>query len=108
MAGPRRLNPRLPSIYAGFLPAIVAFGREYGYAICVHGSMATDFDLLAVPWTDDARSADDLVAGFVERFRLIDDYQVQGPDQKPHGRRAWAILIGGEMVIDLSVMPRVG
>lgn len=86
--------------------------RDAGYAITVHGSLARDIDLVAIPWTDQA--ADDVdqlvtrlcaaVAGVTGRCNPM-----QGWTDKPHGRRAKTILVWGHRFgsvdLDLSVMP---
>ena len=84
--------------------------RELGYALIAHGSIAFDIDMVAVPWTDDAVPAEEFVTEFVatvrqhdispEEFHLLD-----GPTEKPHGRRAWSIHVQGTY-FDLSVLPR--
>lgn len=84
---------------------------ENGYALALHGSMGRDLDLVAIPWTDEAVAAEELV----ERIReLVDGFIVDHPDHpetnpthKPHGRLAWAIHVGAGAYIDLSVMPRI-
>lgn len=83
-----------------------------GYAIAIHGSMARDLDLLAVPWTECAVPAAELVAEIakaVDGF-VIGDVNNRGelsdPYEMPHGRMTWNICWGGNPFIDLSVMPR--
>lgn len=49
--------------YAALMPDIVQAGRDCGYAIAPHGSLARDFDLIAVPWIDEAVSPQDLSSG---------------------------------------------
>lgn len=105
-----------PIAYLALYPALVRCAREMGYALALHGSMERDFDLIAVPWTAEARPAAELVA---EVVRLVDgyvktdinaepgDYTERNPEPKPHGRLAWAILLGRDRYIDLSVMPRI-
>lgn len=102
----------LVCIYAQLLPTIRAAGKRMGYAIAIHGSMRRDLDLLAVPWVEDAASPQELVdfvAKEVSGF-VIGDANAQGevrrnPTAKPHGRLSWNICWGGEVFIDLSVMP---
>jgi hypothetical protein len=83
--------------------------RQYGYALIVHGSLAYDIDMVAVPWTESAVSNEDLVARMVETIRLNNEgvaflIDGQSATPAPHGRRSWNIHIGGTY-IDLSVMP---
>ncbi len=94
------------------LPGMQLAARGCGYALAPHGSLARDIDLIAVPWTDQADSADLLVqriCGVLSAFtgralRLSDDQWTE----KPHGRRALTILLPGICPeIDLSIMPRV-
>lgn len=53
--------PGLAPAYAALVPLFAAVARPLGYAIAVHGSMRRDLDLVAVPWTDDAAPAENLV-----------------------------------------------
>lgn len=106
--------------YALLLPVLMRAGREVGYVVAVHGSMARDLDLVAVPWTEGAVSAELLVmhllAAVDGRLRngaaLKEDGEwerrhASTPAVRPHGRLAWAIHIGCEgLYLDVSVMPR--
>lgn len=102
--------------FAVSLPLLQAVARNHGYALAVHGSMATDLDLVAVPWVDDADDAEVLVEALrvaVNGWIRNDpnayehDYVNRNPEPKPHGRRAWSIYIGeGAIYLDVSVMPR--
>lgn len=85
---------------------------ERGYAVAVHGSLANDIDLLAAPWVDHAGDPDELakaiqgaVAGIVGKCLLhAKDGKLHG--DKPHGRRAYTLMLWPLSYIDLSVMPR--
>ena len=103
----------LVCIYAQLLPRIREEGERLGYAIAIHGSMRRDFDLLAVPWVDDAAPAEKLVemiaskvSGFVIGDKMDRGELMQNPTKQPHGRMSWNICWGGNPFIDLSVMPR--
>ena len=93
----------LPWRFAYLYADLVMLARNVGYSLALHGSMARDLDLIAVPWTDDAVSAQDLAHVIAEGTgRALSDFH-----EKPHGRLAWVIQLGGGPYIDLSVMPRV-
>ena len=89
------------------LPAMQLCARGAGYALAVHGSLARDIDLLAVPWVEQAVSPEELVrrlcgavAGCMGRCVANGK-----PSQKPHGRVAWSLIhSGGCGYIDLSVV----
>lgn len=64
---------------------------QYGYACVAHGSFTRDLDLLLVPWADRATPDVDLV---VKRIAGVAGLTVNGPpSDKPHGRRAWTLLL---------------
>lgn len=101
--------------YVGIYPILAEVARDHGYALAVHGTVARDFDLVAIPWTDEAVSADELMLALIERADYIRDplilvdklFEEPLMAQKPHGRVAWSIpLEGGSACLDISVLPR--
>lgn len=88
----------------------------HGYAVAIHGSLARDIDLIAVPWTDSADDAEQIVrsirgaiAGVLGRCYVAAEKKgALKWTEKPHGRRAVTLIHAGFCgEIDLSVMPRV-
>jgi hypothetical protein len=91
--------------------------RRLGYAVGVHGSLRRDIDLIAVPWTAEAVSADELVAAIVATIECVNglafvindatacpnDFTRRSPQPKPHGRLGWSVHLGGGPYVDLSV-----
>jgi hypothetical protein len=118
--------------YALVIGPIRETARKCGYAVGVHGSLARDIDLIAVPWTRDAVSGNELAERLIRTVeRLLGKASkrarwhdrrgrpteaffrghvvapgTKGTQPKPHGRRCWSIHLGGGPYIDLSVMPR--
>jgi hypothetical protein len=98
--------------YAALIDPIRKVARQFGYAVALHGSLARDIDLVAIPWTEEAVPPELLVEAVAE---LVKGYEggsfgsidADCPRDKPHGRRAWSIH-GWAFYIDLSVMPRLG
>lgn len=96
--------------FALLIDPIRKVARQLGYAIALHGSLAKDIDLIAVPWTDEAVEADVLVVAIVHLVKAFTGetwgHVDKGcPRDKPHGRRSWSIHFWGSF-IDLSVTPR--
>lgn len=118
MSDDRKTNPALRKATAAYIDAILdeilppmrrVAARE-GYAITVHGSLARDIDLVAIPWTDTARDPDLMVQHFRGILAGIFGACYVSADwtEKPHGRRARTFhshTMTAE--IDLSVMPRI-
>ncbi len=84
---------------------------RHGYALALHGSMARDLDLIAVPWTDDADAPEKLLES-IRRFIVAGagknvSTQIPMPHKKPHGRIAYAFPVGYDgHYLDVSIMPR--
>lgn len=93
----------LPALFAHRLNDIQDAARSVGYAIAVHGSMQRDFDLVAIPWTDDAVSAEALVEHLKEELQL--NGMPDDPTDKPHGRKSWTLFMCDSLFMDLSVIP---
>lgn len=115
--------------FAYCAPAMKERARGLGYALLVHGSLARDIDMVAVPWTHEAASPDVLIAALTRVCREHNrgvayghtdiGERTEDPDlfqrtPKPHGRIAVSIHLGGgapedDMThgtyIDLSVQP---
>lgn len=95
------------SILDAILPAVREAARFHGYAIAVHGSLKRDIDLVAIPWTDRAVPAQELV-GYIKGAIggvLGNCIQIGEFSSKPHGRIACTLVhpgFAGE--IDLSVI----
>lgn len=88
--------------------------RDAGYAITVHGSLARDIDLVAIPWTKHGEYGPDYlvtrlaatIASITGRCNPMSEWA-----DKPHGRRAKTLMVWGgrfgTVDIDLSVMPKI-
>lgn len=118
------LPPICTIVYTHVLGMLRDRAKELGYCLAIHGSMARDLDIVAVPWVESAVSAEELI----EAMRVIVDGMIhptgtmggrldpvtkqfvpaviENPSIKPHGRLAWNIHLGGGPFLDISVMPR--
>lgn len=90
-----------------FLPGIVKVAKEHGYALTVHGSLARDFDFVAVPWVQEAGPAEVLAEAIRAKCGGILDEAGGIFAWKPHGRLAYKFHLGGGPYVDLSIMPRI-
>lgn len=93
--------------YVGLLPILVKAARQQGYALGLHGSLNRDLDLIAVPWVEDARSAEELVQALAEALAITRLHRIRGPYlDKPHRRLCWNLHLDYGAYIDLSVFLR--
>ena len=104
----KKPEPNYAAVYAAALyPQLAKIARQHGYALAVHGSLARDFDLIAVPWTEEAADPEVVVKEFTTAF-WIKLRGEENPKQMLHGRIAYFISVGhGDCAIDLSFMPRI-
>ncbi|HCM30577.1 MAG TPA: hypothetical protein DIC32_02045 [Acinetobacter radioresistens] len=102
-------SPVFASMYCG----LCDIARNNGYALTVHGTMNLDFDLVAIPWTDQAIEPEDLIKLIADRCNLLTGQEFgtgiyqQDAEIKPHGRLAWLIIVGSGAALDISVMPKL-
>lgn len=52
--------PTRAPFYAAMYHGLCETARKLGYALAIHGTVTTDLDLIAVPWTDEAVPAEEL------------------------------------------------
>lgn len=106
--------------YAVLYQELRAEAYLHGYALALHGSLQKDLDVVAIPWVAGAASEETLVKALCEKasgciipggqFRDGQWHTVTDPGWKPHGRKAYTILLMGHDggYVDLSVMPCQG
>jgi hypothetical protein len=109
-------SPARAAAYVALYPMLQQIAKRHGYALAVHGSLHRDFDLIAVPWVEEASSALTLIRAFKKATRTVThhedfDHLVKDckPNPKPHGRVGYSLhftnsgMYGG--YLDISVMP---
>lgn len=97
--------------YLMAMAKIQRVGKEHGYNITVHGSLERDCDIVAVPWQEQASSAEDLAIAIcteIDGFFSPSDMEHEGglPYKRAHGRLCYPIHLGRGPYIDLSIMLR--
>ena len=95
-------------LYLSLLPIIRKIARKSGYAVGVHGSMARDLDLIAVPWRSGAVMAETLayrIHQATSRRACTRPELKKFRRPKPRGRVAYTLIIGPKgAYIDLSIV----
>ena len=104
-----QLKPNYGPVYAAAMyPGLCPIFHRHGYALAVHGSLARDFDLIAVPWAEEISDPEVVLAEVTKEFavRVID--VPNRIEVKNHGRIAYTLSCGfGDCSIDLSFFPVV-
>ena len=90
-------------LYCAMYPEIAEVVRAHGYALAVHGSLARDFDLIAIPWTESPSVPLDVIDAITQTFALE---PIGNQTIKEHGRMVYTMRISfGQCFLDLSFMP---
>ena len=103
--------------YSAFIVRARIIAKQEGYALAIHGSTTRDLDLIAVPWTKEARSPQALTARIdfntgwrrqrADGTRCEIGERVE-PTAKEHGRLVWTFMPEGfadPRFVDFSVIP---
>jgi hypothetical protein len=95
-------SPARAAAYVALYPMLNQIARRHGYALAVHGSLHKDFDLIAVPWIEEASDALTLIRAFKKATRTVTQHEKTDkllkdcrPTQKPHGRIAYSLHVTG-------------
>ena len=110
-------SPARAAAYVALYPMLQQVAKRHGYALTVHGSLHRDFDLVAIPWVEEASEPLALIKAFKKATHTVThhedfDHLVKDckPNLKPHGRVAYSLhvtnsgMYGG--YLDISVMPK--
>src|SRR5688572_11260764 len=93
------VSPARAAAYAAIYPMLVAIAKRHGYALAIHGTVTRDFDLVAIPWVENASEPVVLIKAFKRATRAVTTHEefdrIGKPDcnptEKPHGRVAYCL-----------------
>lgn len=110
--------PARAAAYVALYPMLLQIAKDHGYSLAIHGSLHRDFDLVAIPWIEEASEPLDLIKAIKEATRTVvhheemdEHYPNCDPTTKAHGRLAYSLhvtnrgMYGG--YLDISVMPKI-
>lgn len=79
---------------------------DCGWALGLHGSLASDMDIMAMPWTENATSADDMIKYMIGKCfsgnRMAEFEKHDG--NKPNNRVVYTISIFSDFYLDINVI----
>jgi hypothetical protein len=79
---------------------------DCGWALGLHGSLASDMDIMAMPWTEDATSADDMIHHLIDVCfynNKLSDFDVHR-GEKPNNRVVYTISIWADYYLDINII----
>ena len=104
----KSLNPK-PMFYACVLESLRKIAKENGYALAIHGSCASDLDLIAVRWNDVYSKPNDLVKSLLNElsnyaFGRVQFETLTTPEHRYKNQIHYTIPIISDWFIDLTVI----
>lgn len=94
------------AFYATILPDLKAAALNCGWALGLHGSLANDMDLMAMPWTENATSVEEMIQALSDCFTdnpFKNEHIVPHYD-KPNNRVVYTISIWSDFYLDINVI----
>lgn len=91
-------------MYCAMYVQLTEICRKHGYALAVHGSMARDFDLVAIPWIEAPSDPDTVVSEITTTLAVN---HVGEPSTMLHNRLCYTLAMYGEFFFDFSFIPIV-
>lgn len=110
-------SPARAAAYVALYPSLLQVAKRHGYALAVHGSLHRDFDLIAVPWVEEASDPLTLIRAMKKATRTVTHHEENdhltkdcAPNKKPHGRVAYSLHVTNYGMyagyLDISVTPK--
>lgn len=64
--------PTHAPFFACLYAALCETARAYGYALSIHGTVTSDLDVIAVPWTEQAEDPETLMQALMRQIGAVD------------------------------------
>lgn len=94
------------AFYACMYEDIRKCAMNCGWAVSLHGSLASDMDIMAMPWVDNAVSFKEMVDRISKLFKnndMASNYVITY-NEKPHNRIVATIPIWSDFYLDISTI----
>lgn len=93
--------------YAAIYGDLREKAMECGWALGLHGSLNSDMDIMAMPWTEDATDADIMIANLYKCFEEdLWSMPVKHIGEKPNGRVVYTISIWEDFYLDINIIEK--
>lgn len=74
-----------------------------GWALALHGSLANDMDIMAMPWTENAKPVWDMILALKKCFDRPKEINVSETDM-PNNRRVFTLSIWSDFYLDINII----
>lgn len=94
------------AFYTCIWPDLREAALNCGWALGLHGSLANDMDIMAMPWTEDAKPVEEMIKALSDCFTEspFKEHHIVPFTDKPHGRVCYTMSIWADFHLDISVI----
>ncbi|MGN1187128.1 MAG: hypothetical protein ACI4R6_01435 [Lachnospiraceae bacterium] len=94
------------AFYASIYDDLKHAAKKCGWALGLHGSLANDMDIMAMPWTEDAKPVEVVMRAMSDCFaeNPFKDMHTIPYYEKPNNRVVYTMLIWGDFYLEINVM----
>lgn len=80
---------------------------DRGYSLALHGSMASDMDMVLIPWVEEPQPVEEVIKAFSDNIggTVFKECHLEPHPGKPHGRIVYTLSIYRDFYIDISYLP---
>lgn len=75
-----------------------------GWALGLHGSLASDMDIMAMPWTEDAKTPEEMINAIKGCFDDRDGVIHVVESQMPNNRKVFTLSIWADFYLDINII----
>lgn len=77
---------------------------DKGWALALHGSLASDMDIMAMAWVEDACSPLDMIEAIKDCFNKPEEITLHRPTEMPNNRIVYTLSIFADFYLDINVI----
>ena len=94
------------AFYASIYDDLRKAAMDCGWALGLHGSLSNDMDIMAMPWTEDAKSEEEMIRALSNVFtdNPFKDMHIIPHYGKPNNRVVYTMPIWGDYHLDINVI----
>lgn len=94
------------SFYASIWDDIRNAAMDCGWALGLHGSLANDMDIMAMPWAENAKPVDEMIQAIINCFdgNPWNELNKTPCYDKPNNRVVYTIRIWKDFYLDVNVI----
>ncbi len=99
------VNNGKAAFYASIWPDLRDAALDCGWTLGLHGSLSNDMDIMAMPWTTEAKSVDELMTAIQNCF-TDDGYRFRDIQKTsmPNNRTVYTLSIWADFYLDINII----